>query len=97
MNKIICNWLYHLLTFFFHQLPVGNKPLLPLFNTNLKGDSPSKRGARSGKKDADAGNMIMYKGSMLDIPSMVGRVEKSEKLKRETDTKLKDLQEEMGT
>ena len=68
---------------------LGNKPLLP----HVK-ESPSKKS--KGKKDSDTVNMVMYKGAMLDIPSMVQRLEKSEKLKRDTDTKLRDLQEEMG-
>ena len=52
-----------------------------------------KKGGR-GKKESE--NLVMFKGAMVDIPSMVQRLEKSEKLKRDTDTKLKDLQEEMG-
>ena len=45
----------------------------------------------------EAGNPIMYNGAMLDIASMVQRLDKSEKTKHETDDKLKDLQEwEMG-
>lgn len=72
---------------------LGNKPLLLQYN--VTSDSPNNKKTRS-KKDSDTVNMISYKGSILDIPSMVQRLEKSEKLKRDTDSKLKDLQEEMG-
>ena len=52
---------------------------------------------KKGKKAAqEAANMVMFNGAMLYIPSMVQRLDKSEKLKHETDSKLKDLQEEMG-
>ena len=40
--------------------------------------------------------MVMYNGAMLDIASMLQRLDKSEKLKLETDAKLKDIEEEMG-
>ena len=40
--------------------------------------------------------MVMYNGAMLDIASMLQRLDKSEKLKLETDANLKDIEEEMG-
>ena len=41
--------------------------------------------------------MVLFNGAMLDIPSMIQRLDKSEQLKHETDARLKDLQEEMGS
>ena len=72
---------------------IGNKPLLP--EKPFGAATPGKRSAGA-KKSVEAGNLIMYNGAMLDIASMVQRLDKSEKTKHETDDKLKDLQEEMG-
>ena len=50
-----------------------------------------------GSSDTNSGShMVMYNGAMLDIASMLQRLDKSEKLKLETDAKLKDIEEEMG-
>jgi hypothetical protein len=63
----------------------------------------SKRGtaasAAAKKEEAAAGEaagMVTYKGAILDINSVMARLEKSEKTKRDTEAKLKETQEDMG-
>lgn len=79
----------------------GNNPLLDEIKQESLALTPGgRRGSGGGGKAGamvEAGNMVMFNGAMLDIPSMIQRLDKSEKLKHDTDSRLKDLQEEMGT
>ena len=58
---------------------------------------PSSGSSEASDSSANStSHMVMYNGAMLDIESMLQRLDKSEKLKLETDSKLKDIEEEMG-
>ena len=65
-----------------------------------KESSASTTPVRSSKRGSSGSNgtpgMVNYKGAMLDISSVMARLEKSEKTKRDTEAKLKDTQEDMG-
>lgn len=83
----------------------GNKPLLADIKKEVEAVA-ARRGltktsssgalASNSAETNSASHMVMYNGAMLDIASMLQRLDKSEKLKLETDAKLKDIEEEMG-
>ena len=73
----------------------GNKLLLPTKEEVVKSSSPTKRGAGGTPKKGQEG-MVLYKGAMVDIASVLQRSEKSEKTRTQLETKLKELQDDMG-
>lgn len=46
--------------------------------------------------DGEASGMVMYKGSLLDIASVMQRLEKSEKARQAAEDKFKETQEDLG-
>ena len=58
--------------------------------------SKSPGGDTSPSKLQSSTGMLMYKGAMLDVNSVMMRLERSEKSRTALETKLKDQQEEMG-
>ncbi|CAH1794191.1 unnamed protein product [Owenia fusiformis] len=80
-------------------LSLGNKPLL-LSDVKKEPLTPTGRGRRSVKKaegeqqDASSG-MVMYNGSLLDIGSVMTRLEKSENSRKAVEAKMKDTQTEI--
>lgn len=78
-------------------LAQGNRPLLATPKKDPVPITPTPRSSKRGKKEEDspATGMVMYKGSVLDVSSVMVRLDKSEKTKRDTETKLKDTQEEI--
>ena len=76
----------------------GNKPLLEEIRKAASPTKGSAKKAAAGGAGAvvEAGKLVMYNGAMLDIASTLQRLERSEKLKHDTDDRLKELQVEMG-
>ena len=70
----------------------GNRLLLPNKDEIVK-SSPSKRSTPV-KKGQEG--LVMYKGAMVDIASVLQRSEKSEKTRAQLESKLKELQDDMG-
>ena len=66
--------------------------LLPNKDEIVK-SSPSKRSTPV-KKGQEG--LVMYKGAMVDIASVLQRSEKSEKTRAQLESKLKELQDDMG-
>ena len=57
--------------------------------------SPTSKG-RVKKGEDEAQGFVMYNGALVDIPSIMQRLEKSEKTRTATESKLKDIQEDLG-
>lgn len=62
----------------------GNRGLLPV---------PK---ARAQSETSESGNLIVYNGAMVDIGSMMQKLEKSEKAREEIEQKLMDQDAKMG-
>ena len=75
-----------------HTCFSGNKHLLANSKEDVLKSSPNKRGTP--KKSQEG--MILYKGAMVDIASVMQRSEKSEKMRVQLEAKLKELQDDMG-
>lgn len=63
----------------------GNRSLLP---------SPKSRAA---SEASESGNLIVYNGAMLDVASMMQKLEKSEKAREEIEQRLMVQDAKMGT
>ena len=63
---------------------------LPGNTTGIK----TKREA--GSAEESSSGMVMYKGALVDMESVMQRLEKSEKTRTAVEVKLKDTQDEMG-
>ena len=70
----------------------GNKLLLPTKEEFVK-SSPTKRSTPV-KKGQEG--LVLYKGAMVDIASVLQRSERSEKTRAQLESKLKELQDDMG-
>lgn len=64
--------------------PPGNRALLPAPKTRVQSE-PS-----------ESGNLIVFNGAMVDIASMMQKLEKSEKAREEIEQKLLVLDAKMG-
>lgn len=63
----------------------GNKGLLPSSKTRAQAET------------SESGNLIVYNGAMVDIGSMMQKLEKSEKSREEIEQKLMVQDSKMGT
>ena len=78
----------------------GNRVLM--LKRPVEGDDSSPTKAAKGKKakgegEPDTGmGFVMYNGGVVDIQSIMQRLEKSEKTRTATEAKLKDTQEDLG-
>ena len=60
-------------------------------------DVTPKKGDKSQSGGGDTGELVMYEGSMLDIASMMGRLDKSEKTRTEMEKRMQTLDKDKGT
>lgn len=63
----------------------GNRPLLPSQKTKRE------------TEDSDSGSLIVYNGAMVDVGSMLQKLDKSEKAREEIEQKLMQQDIKMGT
>lgn len=63
----------------------GNRPLLPSQKTKRE------------TADSDSGSLIVYNGAMVDVGSMLQKLDKSEKAREEIEQKLIQQDTKMGT
>ena len=81
-------------------IPLGNKILIAKRAAELEASlpAPSSSAAKSKKGESEeaAPGFVMYNGGMVDIQSIMQRLEKSEKTRTATEDKLKDIQEDLG-
>lgn len=85
MSDSCCVWnsSLHFMKFFTCFLS-GNRGLLPVLKT------------RSQSEPSESGNLIVYNGAMVDIASMMQKLEKSEKAREEIEQKLMVQDSKMG-
>lgn len=62
----------------------GNRPLLPGQKTKRE------------TEDSDSGSLIVYNGAMVDVGSMLQKLDKSEKAREEIEQKLMQQDTKMG-
>lgn len=62
----------------------GNRPLLPSQKTKRE------------TEDSDSGSLIVYNGAMVDVGSMLQKLDKSEKAREEIEQKLMQQDTKMG-
>lgn len=62
----------------------GNRPLLPSQKTKRE------------TEDSDSGSLIVYNGAMVDVGSMLQKLDKSEKAREEIEQKLIQQDTKMG-
>ncbi len=79
------------------MLPAHQKKI-ELVEDGEEAASPSKISQPKVEVVASAGQggLVQYKGAMVDINSVMQRLDKSEKTRSAVETKLKDIQQEMG-
>lgn len=65
----------------------GNRSLLPSFLPK----------ARAPSEASESGNLIVYNGAMVDVASMMQKLEKSEKAREEIEQRLMAQDAKMGT
>ncbi len=60
--------------------------------------SPARRTAGAAAKPGAGSQegLVLFQGAMVDIASVMQRSEKSEKTRAQLETKLKELQDDMG-
>lgn len=71
------------------------KVLLCLFLPGNRGLLPAPK-ARAQSDTSEHGNLIVYNGAMVDIGSMMQKLEKSEKAREEMEQKLMEQDAKMG-
>lgn len=64
--------------------PTGNRLLLPSQKTKRE------------MEDSDSGSLIVYNGAMVDVGSMLQKLDKSEKTREEIEQKLMQQDTKMG-
>ena len=80
---------------------IGNRPLLQVDATYSKQNAHKTGEGNGSSKDSPlsvttASGIVMYNGALLDVDSVMQRLERSEKSRTAMESKLKEVQEEMG-
>lgn len=78
----------------------GNSEYLP-GHSSMKSESVDQKIEKKSPVSQDAkevqGHMITYKGAMVDLESLMGRLERSEKTRAEMEKQMMDVNKEKGT
>nr|CAH7723590.1 unnamed protein product [Callosobruchus chinensis] len=70
------------------ELAVGNKGLLPVFKDNES--SKTKSNVKQEEKDEE-GRFVMFNGSLVDVGKLLAQLERSEKARLDTESRMVDL------
>ncbi|RZC40237.1 cell division cycle and apoptosis regulator protein 1-like, partial [Asbolus verrucosus] len=78
-----------------HDLAVGNKKLLPIF---VGEESPPKKTKVNGSGSEDAPSsedgLVTFRGALVDVGKLMSQLERSEKARMETETRMVSLKNE---